>query len=107
MLHVDGYAGFEKLVTRDDVILAACWAHTRRNFYEVAAQLVAESESPHAVHGEAALGRARDRWTACHPMWTGHRHALAGAGSDLSLTQSDRSPAKIQECVPAGNCAGG
>ncbi|TIR52764.1 MAG: IS66 family transposase [Mesorhizobium sp.] len=37
VLHVDGYAGFEKLALRDDVILAACWAHTRRNFYEVAA----------------------------------------------------------------------
>ncbi|MDW6022166.1 IS66 family transposase [Mesorhizobium sp. BAC0120] len=36
VLHVDGYAGFEKLAARDDVILAACWAHTRRNFYEVA-----------------------------------------------------------------------
>ncbi|MBZ9742243.1 IS66 family transposase [Mesorhizobium sp. CO1-1-4] len=36
VLHVDGYVGFEKLAARDDVTLAACWAHTRRNFYEVA-----------------------------------------------------------------------
>jgi len=36
VLHVDGYAGFERLTTRGDVVLAACWAHTRRRFYEVA-----------------------------------------------------------------------
>ncbi|PWB83856.1 MAG: IS66 family transposase [Methylocystaceae bacterium] len=36
VLHVDGYAGFEKLANEEKVILAACWAHTRRKFYEVA-----------------------------------------------------------------------
>lgn len=35
VLHVDGYAGFERVAARDDVVLAACWAHTRRNFYDV------------------------------------------------------------------------
>ncbi len=35
VLHVDGYAGFEKLAAKGDVVLAACWAHTRRKFYEV------------------------------------------------------------------------
>jgi transposase len=35
ILHVDGYAGFEALTGRGDIILAACWAHTRRKFYEV------------------------------------------------------------------------
>jgi hypothetical protein len=35
-LHVDGYAGFERLTLRGDVVLAACWAHTRRKFYELA-----------------------------------------------------------------------
>ena len=35
VLHVDGYAGFERLTIRGDVVLAACWAHTRRKFYEV------------------------------------------------------------------------
>src|SRR5260370_15962388 len=34
--HVDGYAGFEQLANNSDVVLAACWAHTRRKFYEVA-----------------------------------------------------------------------
>jgi hypothetical protein len=36
VLHVDGYAGFERLTGKGDVVLAACWAHTRRKFYEVA-----------------------------------------------------------------------
>ena len=36
VLHVDGYAGFEPLAGKGDVVLAACWSHTRRRFYEVA-----------------------------------------------------------------------
>lgn len=36
VLHVDGYAGFEKLTAKGDIVLAACWAHTRRKFFEVA-----------------------------------------------------------------------
>ena len=36
VLHVDGYAGFERLADNEEVVLAACWAHTRRKFYEVA-----------------------------------------------------------------------
>lgn len=36
ILHVDGYAGFEQLTANDDIRLAACWAHTRRKFYEIA-----------------------------------------------------------------------
>ena len=35
VLHVDGYAGFEQVAARPDVTLAACWAHTRRKFYDV------------------------------------------------------------------------
>ena len=35
-VHVDGYAGFEQLAAKGDIVLAACWAHTRRKFYEIA-----------------------------------------------------------------------
>jgi transposase len=35
VLQVDGYAGFEQLTARGTIALAACWAHTRRKFYEV------------------------------------------------------------------------
>lgn len=34
-IHVDGYAGFELLAAKTKINLAACWAHTRRKFYEV------------------------------------------------------------------------
>ena len=34
VLQVDGYAGFERLTERGDIVLAACWAHARRKFYE-------------------------------------------------------------------------
>ena len=34
MLQVDGYAGFETLAAKGDIVLAACWAHARRKFYE-------------------------------------------------------------------------
>ena len=30
ILHVDGYAGFERLTASGDIILAACWAHAMR-----------------------------------------------------------------------------
>lgn len=35
VLHVDGYAGFETLTRAGNIELAACWAHTRRKFYDV------------------------------------------------------------------------
>jgi transposase len=35
ILHVDGYVGFESLSGKNTIKLAACWAHTRRKFYEV------------------------------------------------------------------------
>ena len=34
VLQVDGYAGFEQLTGRG-IVLAACWAHARRKFYDV------------------------------------------------------------------------
>ncbi len=36
VLQVDGYAGYSKLAERGAVELAFCWAHMRRNFYELA-----------------------------------------------------------------------
>jgi transposase len=35
VLQVDGYAGFERLTTGGEIVLAACWAHTRRKFYDL------------------------------------------------------------------------
>jgi transposase len=36
ILQVDGYAGFGQIAGKGDVVLAACWAHARRKFYEIA-----------------------------------------------------------------------
>lgn len=35
VLQVDGYPGFEQLTTGGNIVLAACWAHARRKFYDV------------------------------------------------------------------------
>jgi transposase len=35
IVQVDGYAGFERLTACGDIVLAACWAHARRKFFEV------------------------------------------------------------------------
>lgn len=35
VLQVDGYAGFERLTKNGKIVLAACWAHARRKFYDV------------------------------------------------------------------------
>src|SRR5690606_30189672 len=35
VLQVDGYAGFEQLTARGNILLAACWAHARRKFFDV------------------------------------------------------------------------
>jgi len=35
ILQVDGYAGFERLTMGGDIVLAACWAHARRKFYDL------------------------------------------------------------------------
>lgn len=34
ILQADGYAGFDQLYARGDVVEAACWAHVRRKFYD-------------------------------------------------------------------------
>jgi len=36
VLQVDGYAGFERLAGGNQVVLAACWSHARRRFYDLA-----------------------------------------------------------------------
>jgi transposase len=35
VLQVDGYVGFERLTVGGNIVLAACWAHTRRKFYDL------------------------------------------------------------------------
>ena len=35
ILQADGYAGFNRLYERGDMLEAACWAHVRRSFFEI------------------------------------------------------------------------
>jgi transposase len=35
VLQADGYAGFERIYARGDVLEAACWAHVRRKFHDL------------------------------------------------------------------------
>jgi transposase len=38
ILQVDGYGAYAELAQRGDVVLAFCWSHVRRNFYEIQAK---------------------------------------------------------------------
>jgi transposase len=58
-LQVDGYPGFEQLVPKG-IVLAACWAHTRRKFYEVH-QATGSPISAEALRRIAELYAVEDR----------------------------------------------
>lgn len=52
ILQADGYAGFERLYARGDVVEAACWAHVRRKFYD----LYVANKSPIAAEALSRIG---------------------------------------------------
>jgi hypothetical protein len=52
----DGYAGVERLTVRGDIVLAACWAHTQRKFYDVHQA----TASPIAVEAGHPMNRIDD-----------------------------------------------
>jgi transposase len=80
ILQVDGYAGFERLATRGTVVLAACWAHTRRKFFEVqqatGSPIAAEAlgrigelyEIERAIRGRSAAERQTLRNARARPL---------------------------------------
>ena len=80
VLHVDGYAGFERLTARGDIVLAACWAHTRRKFYDVMQQtgspIAAEAlrrigalyEVEAQIRGQSATRRLERRRSLSAPL---------------------------------------
>jgi hypothetical protein len=69
VLQVDGYAGFERLTAPGDIVLAACWAHARRKFYD----LREATGSPIAAEafGSPNSMRSRDRSRAAPPTPVG------------------------------------
>ena len=52
VLQVDGYAGFERLAAERRVVLAACWSHARRRFYDLS-----EAGSPIATEALRRIGQ--------------------------------------------------
>jgi hypothetical protein len=87
VLHVDGYVGFERLTGNGDIVLAACWAHTRRKFYEVAEA----TSSPVAVEALRA-GSANS---------TLSKRACAGSRPLIGSPSGVPSPGRsCKRCIP-------
>jgi len=61
VLQVDGYSGFERLTVGGSVVLAACWAHARRKFYEldkaIGSPIAAEASSRYRTKATAMTKR--------------------------------------------------
>jgi transposase len=80
ILQVDGYAGFETLADSEKVVLAACWAHSRRKFYEfhqatgspIAAEALRRIAELYAIEkrirGQPAKARQRARQAESRPL---------------------------------------
>ena len=80
VLQVDGYAGFEQLTIGGDIVLAACWAHARRKFYEfhqatgspIAAEALRRIAEFYAIEkeirGRSAAERQAARDTRSRPL---------------------------------------
>jgi transposase len=77
VLQVDGYAGFERPTAPGDIVLAACWAHARRKFYELheatgspiaaeALRRIAELYAIEGPHRRGASARALHQRPATH-----------------------------------------
>src|SRR6202790_1358343 len=80
VLQVDGYAGFERLTAPGDIVLAACWAHARRKFYDlheatgspIAAEALRRIAELYAIErsiqGSTADARRHVRNTSARPL---------------------------------------
>jgi transposase len=80
VLQVDGYRGFEALPANGDILLAACWAHARRKFYEfhqatgspIAAEALRRIAELYAVErrvrGQPAKARLQARREVSQPL---------------------------------------
>jgi transposase len=80
VLQVDGYAGFETLTGSGDIVLAACWAHARRKFYDfyqatgspIAAEALRRIAELYTVEkrirGQPAVARRQTRQEDSRPL---------------------------------------
>jgi hypothetical protein len=97
ILQADGYAGFDALYATGRIDEAACWAHVRRKFYEIAqaqaSPLAAEALQRIAalyaieagIRGQLPPQRAAIRQSRAGPLLDQLRHWF-----DTSLTQLSR-----------------
>src|SRR5260221_13028591 len=83
VLQVDGYAGFERLTERGDIVLAACWAHTRRKFFDV------HEATGSPIAGEA-LGRIAALYTSGKAAWGRSSGHGRGEGNPRSRPLRER-----------------
>ena len=67
ILQADGYAGFNELYRVGGVTEVACWAHVRRNFFDI-----------HAANGSALAKEALDRIAALYGVEDAARRQPAG-----------------------------
>ena len=77
VLQVDGYAGFERLTERGEIVLAACWAHTRRKFFDV-----------HEATGSPIASEALRRIAELYAIEKSIRGRTAGERQSVRDTQS-------------------
>jgi len=77
VLQVDGYVGFERLTERGEIVLAACWAHTRRKFFDV-----------HEATGSPIAGEALRRIAELYAIEKSIRGRTAGERQSVRDTQS-------------------
>lgn len=80
VLQADGYAGFKGLYESGRIVEAACWAHTRRKFFDVhcaTGSAVAQEalqrigalyDVERAIHGKPPEERRRQRQTRSRPI---------------------------------------
>ncbi|BCM19197.1 IS66 family transposase [Mesorhizobium sp. J8] len=94
VLHVDGYAGLERLTGKGDIALAACWAHTRRKFYEVAQA----TNAPIAVEALRRVGELYAVETDVRGQSPGHRLAARRSRSKPSSTPCGSSSKRSCRC---------
>ena len=98
VLQVDGYAGFERLTATGSVVLAACWAHVRRRFYEfhqatgspIAAEALRHIAELYKVEATIRGKAANERQLARGYDFAAHRRgheALARTGTEPHSTQ--------------------
>lgn len=97
-----GYTDFERLAPNGGVVLAACWAHTRRKFYEVAeatgSPIAAEALSrigelylvEARVHGQSPARRLAERRSFSGPILESLRRVTRSAAFSRIGTQRAR-----------------